>query len=344
MSVEVRLLQAGEETAWDDYVMAHPQGSPFHLLAWKLVIEEVYGWEPIYLTVREDDRLRSVLPLFLVSTLVTGRILLSTPFAVYGGALSDSETALAALAEEVRRRASQLGVQYVELRNAWPEQRMGFAPVTRYVTFTQEIGPNAEAMLEAIPRKTRYMVRKALKHPFSTRVTRDRGGFESLYLSNLRKLGTPAFSRKHFEAIERHFGEQMDVREVVLNGELTAAVLSFYFRNQVLPYYGASDPAYNEYAPNNYMYFDLMRWGGENGYRLFDFGRSKMQGSGSFDFKAHWGMAVRELPYEVLLVKRKELPNFSPNNERLRKVIALWQKVPLAVANRIGPHLVRMFP
>lgn len=344
MSVEVGPLEKGQETAWDQFVLEHPQGSPFHQVAWKRAIEEVYGWQPYYLAAWRGGELAGVLPLFLITNPLAGRILLSTPFAVYGGALADGDDARTALAEEVRRCAATLKVQYVELRNAWPEQQLGFTPVVRYVTFTQEIGPDEEAILASIPRKTRYMVRKALKPDYTTRVTRDRTRFEALYLANLKKLGTPAFSRRHFAALDKHFGAQMDIRETVLGGKVAAAVLTFYFRDQVLPYYGASDPAFNEFAPNNYMYFDLMRWGGQNGYRLYDFGRSKTMESGSYDFKAHWGMAMRELPYEMLLVRRKELPNFSPNNPKFRAAIEFWQKLPLGLANWLGPWLIRLFP
>jgi lipid II:glycine glycyltransferase (peptidoglycan interpeptide bridge formation enzyme) len=141
----------------------------------------------------------------------------------------------------------------------------------------------------------------------------------------------------------RNFGSEADIREVWLGGKVVAAVMTFYYGDQMLPYYGASDPAYNEYAPNNYMYFEMMRWGGQNGYTRFDFGRSKKE-SGSFDFKAHWGMEIRELPYEMLLVKRKTRPDFTPKNPGFQKAIHLWQKVPLSLTRAVGPLLIRLVP
>ena len=223
------------------------------------------------------------------------------------------------------------------------EQCAGFAGVSRYVSFLQEIGPDEEAILTAIPRKTRYMVRKALKHPFSMEPVTDPAAFIDLYTRNLRRLGTPSFPTRHFHALLRNFGKSADVREVRLNGKVVSAVLTFYFRDCILPYYGASDPDYNEYAPNNYMYFELMRWGGQNGYRRFDFGRSKKE-SGSFDFKTHWGMETHELPYEMLLVRRKQLPDFTPKNPKFQQAIRLWQKAPLPLTRAIGPLLIRLVP
>ena len=91
------------------------------------------------------------------------------------------------------------------------------------------------------------------------------------------------------------------------------------------------------------MYYDLMRWGGQNAYRIFDFGRSKRV-KGSYDFKSHWGMVERELPYEVHLVKGKSLPNYSPANPAFRLPILCWQRLPLALTRQLGPWLIRHVP
>lgn len=344
MPIQVRQVSPDDASAWDEFVLQHAQGTPFHLTAWKKTIEEVFRYQSCYLAAFSGGTVEAVLPLFLVRNPLIGKALISSPFAVYGGVLAASDAARDALREHLEQTARSLAVDYVELRNRYPEQGLGFSGVERYVTFTQEIGPDEAAILEAIPRKTRYMVRKALKHPYATRVTQDPAAFERLYAENLRRLGTPAFPRRHFTALLENFRGSVDIRESVLQDSVVAAVLTFYFRDQVLPYYGASNPAFNEYAPNNYMYFDLMRWGGQNGYRVYDFGRSKTVNSGSFDFKAHWGMQMQPLPYEMLLVRRKELPDYSPNNPRLQTAIRLWQRVPLPITRLVGPVFLRLVP
>jgi len=336
---------AGDDRRWDAFVSAHAHGSPFHLTAWKRVIEKTFGYRPYYLMTLAGGRVTGVLPLFLVQNPLIKKALISSPFAVYGGILADTEDARAALGLAARRLGEELGVEYVELRNAYESQCAGFERISRYVTFTQEIGPKEETILATIPRKTRYMVRKTLKEAFTTRRQIEKiATFEDLYSRNLRKLGTPSFSPRFFERLMTEFAGMVDVRETLHDGKVASAVLTFYFRDQVLPYYGASEPSFNALAPNNFMYFDLMRWGGGNGYRVFDFGRSKKTGSGSYEFKSHWGMLERELPYEVLLVKGKQLPNFSPNNPRFAAAIRLWQRLPLAVTRRLGPYLIRLTP
>jgi FemAB-related protein (PEP-CTERM system-associated) len=339
-----RTLMESDCAGWDRFVLDHPSGSPFHLLAWKKTIEQTFGYEAQYLLALEGRRICGVLPLFLVNNLLIGKALISSPFAVYGGILADSGEARKLLAEHARELGERLKVQYVELRNAWEEQCTGLPRMDRYVTFTQSIGPDEEAILESIERKTRRMVRKSVKEGLKTLLdVSDSRAFEDLYSRNLRRLGTPSFPSRYFQALLENFRGMIDVREVLAGERVIAAVLSFYFRDQVLPYYGASDPQYNSVAPNNFMYFDLMRWGGRSGYRTFDFGRSKKV-KGSYDFKSHWGMVERELPYEVMLIRRKSLPNYTPSSPMFRLPILFWQRLPLWVTRALGPLLIRFVP
>jgi FemAB-related protein (PEP-CTERM system-associated) len=344
MPISIRKFQPADAAPWDAFVRAHPHGSPFHLTAWKDSIEQTFGYPSVSLVAEEGGRVRGVLPLFFVHNILTGKSLISSPFAVYGGPLPDSPDVLAAFRPAVEALGKELAVGYVELRNAHPEQMVGFSPIDRYVTFVQQIGPDRKAILESIPRKTRAAVRKSLQNAYKTRRTTDISAFEELYAQRLRRLGTPCFPPNHFRTLLGNFKDSADILEVLLEDKVVAAVFSFYFRDQVLPYYGASDPAYNAAAPNNYMYYELMAQSGEKGYTHYDFGRSKKVGSGSFDFKAHWGMEMRDLPYEMLLVGCKELPHYSPNNPKFNFAIQLWKRVPMPIARAIGPRLIRLVP
>ena len=343
-SITVRELAPEGHTNWDRFVLDHPHGSPFHLTAWKKSIEATFGYSSKYLWALAGERVRGVLPLFLVANPLGGKRLISSPFAVYGGILADSEESRLALLTKAKAIGEKHQVRDIELRNAWEEQTSGLARISRYVTFTQQIGPDEEAILESIPRKTRAAVRKSLKSDLcSRREFSDITAFEHLYSRNLHRLGTPCFPRRHFSTLLENFAGMADIREITNNGKVVSAVLSFYFRDQVLPYYGASDPEYNALSPNNFMYYDLMRWGGQNGYAAFDFGRSKRV-KGSYDFKSHWGMVERELPYEGHLVKGTKLPDYSPANPAFKLPIECWKRLPLGVARAVGPRLIRYVP
>lgn len=330
---------------WDEFVLRHPHGSPFHLMAWKDSVERTFGYEPLYLLYqRAGEGIQGVLPLFLVHNLLIGRALISSPFAVYGGILADTEQARVELYQQACALGRELRVEHIELRNAYPEQCVGTPNVSRYVTFSQSVARDEDALLASLPKKTRNMVRKALKNPFTTRrQSVDSSAFEALYSKNMRRLGTPSFPSRHFANLRASFGKSVDIAEVLLEDKVVAVSMNFYFRDQMHTYYAAADPKYNDIAPNTYMYFDHLRWAGQNGYNIFDFGRCKRD-TGVFEFKRHWATEMRELPYEIVLIKRKEMPNFSPTNTKFQPAIKIWQKMPLPLTRAIGPHLIRLFP
>jgi FemAB-related protein (PEP-CTERM system-associated) len=340
----VRPLRPHDCQAWDQFVLRHPHGSPFHLIAWKKTIEESFGYRALYLVATDGGRIRGILPLFYVRNPVIGKALISSPFAVYGGVLADSPSAAHQLYARAKRLGTKLAVDYLELRNAFAEQCAGTPNVSRYVTFVQQVGPDEDSLLAALPKKTRNTVRKSLKQPFRVEYrVADPANFDGVHARNMRRLGTPCFPKKYFARLLANFGEMVDIREVRLGPKVVAVSLNFLFRDQMHTYHAAADTRYNALAPNTFMYYDHLRWAGENRYKLFDFGRSKRD-TGPFEFKKHWNTTMRELPYEIVLVRRKELPNFSPANPRFRLAICVWSRLPLPVARLLSRFVLPLFP
>jgi len=338
------LLHEAEFQAWDDFVQAHPRSGPFHLLAWKRTIEQAFRYRPYYLVARDAGRICAILPLFLVRNPFIGKALISSPFAVYGGILADSAGARDALYGYLKGLGQELGVDYIELRNAWPEQCGGISNVSRYVTFTQELPRDEAKLLESLPKKTRNLVRKSLKPPFRMEYNvREVGRLDAVHSRNMRRLGTPNFPCKYFARVLENFGEMADVREVWLDDKVMAVSLNFYHHGEMHTYHAAADSRFNALSPNTFMYFDHLRWAGQHGFRTFDFGRSKRD-TGTFEFKRHWNTEMRELPYEILLVNRKELPNFSPANQRFNFAIQTWRRLPLPVTRMLSRFVFPLFP
>ncbi len=344
MSISVRHALAGDDQAWNEFVESHPQGTPFHLTAWRDCIHQTFGYQPRSMLAESGGRIRAVLPLFLVSSPLAGRILLSSPFAVYGGVLAADEEAKAALKAELEAFARSEKVQYVELRNAWDSQCMGYERIHRYVTFTHELRGTEEELLFTIPKKTRNLVRKSLKCGLTAHRTENLEPFYRIYFKNLRRLGTPAFPRDYFPRILRAFGDMVYVLEIRHHDRPVAVMLTFEYKGAVMPYYGASDRDAHHLAPNNFLYWELMRSGLERGLHVLDFGRSKKIDDGVFFFKSQWGSVMRELPYEILLVNRRTLPNLSPTNPKFSLFIEAWKRLPLWLANRLGPLLIKWVP
>jgi FemAB-related protein (PEP-CTERM system-associated) len=335
---------ANPDAAWDSFVRAHPAGSAFHLSAWQRVIESAFRHQPRHLIARkpETSGIAGILPLFLVRSLIFGRMLVSTPQGAYGGILADSDDAYRALLDGARRMAEREKVEFLELRNFRNEiDDPSLLRKDLYVTFRTELTPDVEKHMLAIPRKTRAEIRIGISNNLEFRKDDiDLDLFYSVYSRSLRDLGTPIFTKRLFTALRREFGDECRIFSVHSGGRLASAVLTLFYKDEVVPYYGASFREFNRLGVNNFMYWMLIKYGCENGYRVYDFGRSK-KGTGSFDFKKRWGMATLELPYQFHLVRRREMPDTSPLNPRFSRMIRAWQRLPMPVANTLGPLISR---
>ncbi len=339
----VRRLALGDaDTArrWDAFVLACPQASFFHLSAWQGILRRQFGHEGYFFYAERDGRIEGVLPLAENKSRLFGHALVSLPFAVYGGVAAQTPEAAQALEAEAQKTAQTLKVEHLEMRNTtrqhedWPHQDL-------YVTFRKEILPEEEANMLAIPRKQRAMVRKGIKNNLRSEIDSGVDRFFALYADNVHRHGTPAMPRRYFQALLDAFGDAAEVLVVTSEqGEPLSAVLSFYFRDEVLPYYAGDAVAARDLAANDFKYWELMRRACARGLKVFDYGRSK-QGTGSFAFKKNWGFEPTPLHYEYCLYRREAVPQNNPSNAKYQLMIKAWRRLPLSVANWLGPHIVR---
>jgi FemAB-related protein (PEP-CTERM system-associated) len=343
LPIKVSMLTQSQRARWDEFVQRCPQATFFHLSAWQDILEQVFNHRTFYLYAERAGEIVAVLPLAEVRSRLFGHALTSLPFCVYGGIAADVDAGLDVVHElesKAETVARALGVTHLEYRNLqqrhedWPRQEL-------YVTFRKEILADVEANMLAIPRKQRAMVRKGIKNGLVSEIDDGVDRFFDLYSDNVLRHGTPALSRKFFQRLKDTFGEACEVLTVTTpEGKPLSSVLSFYFRDEVLPYYAGDDMAARDLAANDFKYWELMRRACERGCKVFDYGRSKV-GTGPYSFKKNWGFEPQPLSYEYRLYKCDAIPQNNPMNPKYRAFIALWKRLPLGVANRLGPHIVR---
>jgi len=340
---ELRVRELGHDRLadWDSFVLASPEATFFHRAGWKRVIERAFGHPTHYLYAERSGEIEGVLPLVHIKSAIFGNSLSSLAFCVYGGPVTANAEALAVLDQAARSLADRLGVGHLEYRCLEP---CGFSGMTEkadlYVTFRKEIDADIEKNMAAIPRKQRAMVRKGQKFGLVSEIDADCLRLHRAYGESVRNLGTPVFSRRYFEALKEEFGDQCEVLIVTNGHDALSGVMSFYFRDQVLPYYGGGTARARDFAANDFMYWEVMRRACERGCRIFDFGRSK-RGTGAFDFKKNWGFAPQPLHYQYLMRRGDKPPELNPLNPKLRLFIEAWKRLPLPVANALGPRIVR---
>lgn len=342
-TVDIQELRAGEEAAWDQFVLSSPSGTLFHLCGWRSVVEKVLGHRCVCLVARHEGRISGVFPIGWVRNRVFGDCMVSMPLAVYGGICANESDSYFGLLKAGSELAERSGVKYLEMRNRTETFATALPGRDLYVTFTQDLTAGAEKLLHGLPRDTRYAVRKSAKAGLEwTEDLTDREFYE-IYAQSAHRLGTPVFSRALFSSLRSEFPRQIRLFGVRKGKTPIAGVLCFYFRDQVLPYYGGALAEYYKDSPNNFMYWNLIAQSSKEGFREFDFGRSK-RGTGSFHFKSSWSMQVTELPYRYHLVRAKDVPRLSPVDKTFQLPVAAWKRMPVAWTKILGPRLIRWIP
>jgi FemAB-related protein (PEP-CTERM system-associated) len=329
----------------DAFVAAHPGGSPFHRVAWLRAVAAGTGNRSLALIAERGGEIAGYLPFSEIHSPIFGRVLASSGFAVDGGLLATEACdadAIFAMAEELAARRS---CPAIELRGgALPMARAGWAlKTTSHCGFAAPLAPDDEAQLLAIPRKQRAEVRKSLAGPLEIEVgtgERHRAAHYTVYAESVRNLGTPVFPRALFDAVLDLFGANADILTVRHEGAPVASVLSLYHRGAVMPYWGGGTRGARGLRANDRMYFELMAHARRKGCDRFDFGRSKT-GSGAYHFKRNWGFEPQPLTYAIWTAPGCPPRDADPTSASHALQIALWRRLPLGIANRLGPFIAR---
>lgn len=335
----VSAAKPGDAKRWNDFVEATPAATFFHRFEWSEVLRKAFGHRSHYLKVERGGQIEGILPLAHVRSRLFSNALISTPFCVYGGVVALNDEAYEALIQKACALAAKLDVEYLECRNQsavesqWPSKDL-------YVTFRKEILPDSEANMLAIPKKQRAMVRKGIKAGLTAHIESDVSSLYRCYSESVRNLGTPVFAKRYLEILRDTFKDDCEILVIRSGKTDIAAVMSFYFRNEVLPYYGGGTFEARNVKGNDFMYWSVMERAREKGMTMFDYGRSKV-GTGAYRFKKHWGFEPQPMSYEYHLVKAPAMPDLSPNNPKYKLFIGMWQRLPLPVAQRLGPFLAK---
>jgi len=329
--------------AWNAYLRRHAGATGYHRFEWGALIGRVFGHDICFLAAESSGGIQGILPLVVLRNRLFGRFVVSLPFLNYGGVVADTPDAERLLLEAAIRLARENGAT-LELRHTrkiYPE----LADRRHKVAMTLPLRHDPEAQWNALDRKVRNQVRKAEKSGMQTA----EGGLELLdrfyhvFARNMRDLGTPVYTKAFFRDVLGTFPDSTRVFAVYAGHTPVAASLVVWHGGTVEVPWASSLREFNTQAPNMLLYWRMLRFAAERGFRTFDFGRST-PGEGTFHFKRQWGAEPAELVWEYWTADGRAIPNLNPANPRFRRAIALWQHLPLKVTTLVGPHIVRHIP
>jgi FemAB-related protein (PEP-CTERM system-associated) len=337
----VSIEASGE--AWTAYVTRQDRSSGYHEWAWRDVFAHAFGWTPFYLAARRGNTVVGVLPTVLMDSWLFGRSLISLPYLNYGGVVGDDADAERALFVRAVELARTHRCRHVELRHV--QRHFDDAPCKRHkVTMLLPLQP-PQTMWEGFDRKVRNQVRKAqksnLRYSAGGRELMD--GFYAVFARNMRDLGTPVYSKRFFTEMLNAFPDRTRVHVVVLGDVPVAGAFTFESRGTVEIPWASSVRDFNALCPNHLLYWSIIENAADKGCATFDFGRSTPN-EGTYRFKEQWGAHPVPLHWEYGGLHDDALPNTSPTNPKFQLAVALWKRLPLGIAGRIGPMVVRAIP
>lgn len=341
--MEIYELQTKDEEKWDNYVIKSDKATFYHQIGWKKVVEKTYGHKPYYLIAEEGGNVKGIFPLFLINSKIFGRKFVSVPFAPYGGVCAENSKVETLLIDKAKLIAKEKNVDYLEMRSKIDIEG-NFEQNSQYYTLILQLENNSELLWDKLSRKVRNAVRKGVKNNLEFKIGKDYcKDFYRIYSQNMKNLGTPAHKQSFFKNLLTEFPDKIEIGVVKYENIVIASIFLLYFRDTVTSGWAASDRRYLELSPNNLIYWECIKSGCECGYKYFDFGKS-IWDSGTYRFKIPWGAEPYQLYYQYYLHKAKVIPNVSQENENRKLFAQLYSKVPLQLANLIGPKLRKEFP
>jgi len=334
---------SGSEAEWDEFVQGCEGWTHCHLWGWREVMQRALGHETPYLAARTSaGQLDGVLPLVRVRSRLFGHYLMSMPFLNYGGPLGSHE-AVRALAAEAVRRADAAGCRMLELRSR-AECPTELPASHRKITVTLRLVPgDPDAVMAGFPAKLRSQIRRPLQEGVEVRFGHDQlKPFYAVFAEHMRDLGTPVLGLRFFESISSTFGDDVWFGCAWHAGTPVAAGCGFRWDSEFEMTWASALRAFNRTAANMLLYWRFMERAANEGLATFNFGRCT-PGSGTHRFKQQWGGDD-----ETLWWYHRESDTGaatpSPDTGALALGPKIWRHLPLAVANAVGPRIVRFIP
>lgn len=329
-----------EPPPWADYLGRTSRATIFHDPRWGAVMDRAYGNRAFYLTARQGEAVVGVLPLVLQKSVLFGTHLCSLPYFDAAGVLADDAGAADALVSEAQSLRGTVGAKWVEVRQAEP---LGGQLETRTDKVRLQLGlpGDPEALWDGFSPKVRNQVRKAERvgvtvHPGGAELL---PAFHAVYARTMRDLGSPPHSRRFFEHIAESFGEVVRLFVIRLGGEAIGASLTLVDGATVHLPWAASDWRHRNLCGNMLLYWGMMKEACQRRAAYFDFGRST-RGSGTHQFKRQWGAGEVPLYWHYLLPPGGSAPAAGPEEGKYRLAMAVWRRLPVAVARALGPRLI----
>jgi len=343
----INLVEARDNNKkeWNNYCSSSSGAHLYHDYRWKKVLEEGLGHDCYYIMAREDQKVTGLFPLAFIKSRIIKSALISVPFVNYGGVAADSKEIITLLLKRAVEILNNSGGSYLEIRSF---EKYDFSPLKsrdHKVTAILSLSESVEAQWNGLDGKVRNQIRKAQKSGLS--ISEGEGDlfnqFYKVYSRNMRDLGTPVIPKSYFKSILRYFPEESRIFIVMGKNKAVAAAFTLSHKGKIEMPWASSIRRFNKMCPNEYMYWEVIKYAISQGLKQFDFGRCTKD-TGTYKFKKQWNPEIKQLHWLYWTPDESNLPSENPNEGKFKHLIAIWKKLPIFITNAVGPYAARQIP
>lgn len=364
MEIEIITANSSNSSAWDQYVDNNPEATLYHRYGWKEVVERTYGHKTYCLmavkkqkkTTGAEDCVVGILLLIHLKHIIFGNQLVSMPYFDMGGILADNTTAEIALLSKAVTLGKKLKAGNIELRHKQPlsclsddsrnksvwnnTDRIQCSKRSDKVRMLLDLFDTPEEMMKSFKSKLRSQIKKPIKAGLKATV----GGpelledFYRVFLVNMRDLGSPVHSNRLMRNIFELFPNESRMVVVYKADEPVASSLIVGIGETLENPWASSLRQYSRLSPNMLLYWTMLEYACDHGYKYFDFGRST-PGEGTYKFKAQWGAVSHQLHWHYIYLNGRIHDKETTEQTKFDRAIQYWKKLPVPVTRIIGPMI-----
>lgn len=373
MALKIELLSSEDSLRWNNFSNNHKFSCLYTLAKWRDVIQTSYRIGNYYLIASEShvnrktlienglyintknienyrSKIVGIFPLIHISSWFFRNSLISIPYFDFGGILAIDKLAEMALLKRSIQLAEELGVKYIELRQNYrlfsSEEFMNsqtgwkLSVSTSKVRMALSIPENPEFLMKSFNSKLRSQIRKPIKEGLIVKIGSVDlvDDFYNVFSENMRDLGSPVHSKKFIAETVKAFPNTANIFIVYGNQKPLAGSVTIGFKDTLSNPWASSLRRYSHLAPNMLLYWSMLEFACQNGYRRFDFGRST-PGEGTYKFKEQWGARPEPLYWYRLSKNGNQGWSGQPDKDKMSRAIKYWKKLPVPVTKIIGPRI-----
>jgi len=342
--MNIRLATNRDASNWNHYVSSHPSATPYHHYAWKTAIVCAYQHQAYYFIAEDQDKnITGILPSIKIKPPFLSGKLSALPFCDVGEALANNEDIKNELIHYALNVSKSNNLTTFEYRASSTTQNDDLTG--KKVRMLLALPSSSEVLLKGFKSKHRSQINKAKKNGLTIKLGRENellDAFYDVFSQNMRKLGSPVHSKKFFQEILRHYGENIIISTIWINQQITGAGIVLLNGSKASIPWASTIAEYNKLAPNMLLYWSLLEYVSDNGYEQFDFGRSTVD-EGTYRFKKQWGAKPQLLDwqnYQSGILELSDEISSDHTHGKLRSFIEkIWQQLPLKITLWIGPKV-----